>query len=270
MSTTPPGWYDDGNGALRWWDGAQWTEHVHTPEAAPVTEPAPVTAQAPDATAAPQAPTAPAAPQAGYPGAAYPGGAYPGVGQYPAAQDPATAGYPPQTPAPAPKSKLWIVWVVLGGVVLLIIVLLAIFIPLIIGLASSIGTPSVTGGDDDQRAAISAVEQYDDAYDNGDCVEFEQATTPAYREDFGYSDCASFEEQAQYFDEATDDYEMTITGVETVAADEIHVTTSETYLSLQDEDGNTLDTPERVTDDFRYTLVPADGGGWAIDGLDIE
>ena len=31
-NTTPPGWYDDGRGALRWWDGAQWTEHVQTPD----------------------------------------------------------------------------------------------------------------------------------------------------------------------------------------------------------------------------------------------
>lgn len=25
---TPAGWYDDGSGRLRWWDGSQWTEHV--------------------------------------------------------------------------------------------------------------------------------------------------------------------------------------------------------------------------------------------------
>lgn len=33
MTTTPAGWYDDARGALRWWDGAQWTDHVQTPAA---------------------------------------------------------------------------------------------------------------------------------------------------------------------------------------------------------------------------------------------
>lgn len=28
MSTTPAGWYDDGSGSQRWWDGRQWTEHT--------------------------------------------------------------------------------------------------------------------------------------------------------------------------------------------------------------------------------------------------
>ena len=28
-STAPPGWYPDGGGtAMRWWDGARWTEHI--------------------------------------------------------------------------------------------------------------------------------------------------------------------------------------------------------------------------------------------------
>lgn len=25
---TPPGWYDDGHGTQRWWDGSAWTEHT--------------------------------------------------------------------------------------------------------------------------------------------------------------------------------------------------------------------------------------------------
>lgn len=28
MSETPAGWYDDGTGSERYWDGAQWTDHV--------------------------------------------------------------------------------------------------------------------------------------------------------------------------------------------------------------------------------------------------
>jgi hypothetical protein len=34
-SGIPAGWYDDPSGqGLRWWDGNQWTEHVHTAETA--------------------------------------------------------------------------------------------------------------------------------------------------------------------------------------------------------------------------------------------
>jgi len=27
----PAGWYDDGSGRQRWWDGAQWTDHYGQP-----------------------------------------------------------------------------------------------------------------------------------------------------------------------------------------------------------------------------------------------
>jgi hypothetical protein len=37
-SGIPAGWYDDPSGqGLRWWDGEQWTEHVHTAESAAAT-----------------------------------------------------------------------------------------------------------------------------------------------------------------------------------------------------------------------------------------
>ena len=46
--TTPAGWYDDGSGRQRWWDGTQWTEHF-----APLT--------APESSAADEAPAEEAA-----------------------------------------------------------------------------------------------------------------------------------------------------------------------------------------------------------------
>ncbi|MET9493830.1 phospholipid scramblase-related protein [Streptomyces sp. NPDC006552] len=52
-SNTPAGWYPDPQGAaqtLRWWDGAQWTDHTHAQGAAPAQ------AQAPAATPVPQQP----------------------------------------------------------------------------------------------------------------------------------------------------------------------------------------------------------------------
>ncbi|GAA4349184.1 DUF2510 domain-containing protein [Microbacterium rhizosphaerae] len=27
VAAAEPGWYDDGTGAMRWWDGSRWTEH---------------------------------------------------------------------------------------------------------------------------------------------------------------------------------------------------------------------------------------------------
>ncbi|CAH0160192.1 hypothetical protein SRABI76_01016 [Microbacterium oxydans] len=39
--TTPAGWYDDGSGRQRWWDGQQWTEHFAPETAAPIEDAAP-------------------------------------------------------------------------------------------------------------------------------------------------------------------------------------------------------------------------------------
>ncbi|MFV0452905.1 MAG: DUF2510 domain-containing protein [Propioniciclava sp.] len=31
MSDTPSGWYNDGSGTMRWWDGTRWTEQTQGP-----------------------------------------------------------------------------------------------------------------------------------------------------------------------------------------------------------------------------------------------
>ena len=34
MADTQAGWYDDGTGTKRWWDGEAWTDEVQPPEPA--------------------------------------------------------------------------------------------------------------------------------------------------------------------------------------------------------------------------------------------
>jgi len=57
MSAVPAGWYDDGAGGLRWWDGQQWTDRlarVQEITAPAATEPQPVVDQAQPVVAEPQ------------------------------------------------------------------------------------------------------------------------------------------------------------------------------------------------------------------------
>ena len=65
-SNTPAGWYPDPQGTpqtLRWWDGAQWTEHTHAAQAQPPAQ-APAAGQVPPQQQAPAQPQfAPAQPQ---------------------------------------------------------------------------------------------------------------------------------------------------------------------------------------------------------------
>ena len=281
MATTPPGWYDDGRGALRWWDGAQWTEHVQTPDPepsaaedvtggpgqpahpddamdtllAPAIAPAP-TLDSARTDAAPQLPSD-SAPDAdeprsappGYPGG-FPGGAAPS-GAFIAATEPK-------------KSKLWILWVVIGVVLLGIVIVAAVLIPLAIGMFGGSTGSGADAGTDDEAAAVAAVELYDEAWATADCQKFETSTTESFRELSQLPDCETFIAASQGFAETVDDYELTVTSIETVGEDQITVTTSETYTSLVDDQGNPTDEALPYEDSWTYIVVPA-GDGWAID-----
>ncbi len=219
MTTTPPGWYDDGHGANRWWDGTRWTEHVSGTDAAPP---------------APAAPVAPAA-----------------------------------AAAPGPKrSNLWIVWVVVGAVVLVLLIGAAIAIPLLALGASKLGGLAGAGtpADADQKAAVAAVELYDDAWQDADCKAFMASTTEAFRAQAGLADCSAFETEAEGFADAVEDYEVDVTGVRD-AEDAIVVSTTETYTRLVDEGGDPLAEPVDESIDWQYTVV-ADGDDWRIDSLE--
>ncbi|WP_127472951.1 DUF2510 domain-containing protein [Microbacterium sulfonylureivorans] len=279
MATTPPGWYDDGHGGLRWWDGSQWTEHVATPDAE-TDESAPTEA---DILAASDAETAqvaaevdaatalgfgvpPAAGAPEYPAAAthldHPQGAYPGG--YPGTDAPAgafTAATEPRT------SNLWILWVVLGVVMLGIVIAAAVVIPLIfLSLTSGSSQSAVEPSGADQEAAVAAVELYDDAWQDVDCDAYVASTTESFREVSQLPDCEAFTSTASEFAASVEDYDVTVTDIG-VEGDSIVVSTAETYGALFDEDGNPLDPPQPEELEYTYVVVPLDGG-WVIDSID--
>lgn len=91
------GWYDDGTGQVRWWDGDGWTDHVAPASAVPSSTPAAtVSVTREPEPAAPAAPAAAAAPEPLRPGAPDP------VRPSAAAQAAATqAAAPAPSPTPA-------------------------------------------------------------------------------------------------------------------------------------------------------------------------
>jgi len=298
VTTTPPGWYDDGHGAMRWWDGTQWTEHVAQPDPEPSPD-APTEAEIvaaseagvvpgaveahldPADTAATGAPVPAATPDhqayasagAPAPSATAQAGPYAAPGQPSGAPgaDYGALGFGPDVPAGAfvaatepRKSKLWILWLVLGVVLLGIVIAAAVLIPLLLMSAATSGN---AGGSDDERAAVAAVESYDQAWQEADCDAFVSSTTEEFRTASGFVDCETFLADAQRFDDNFEDYELVVDDVVT-EGDQILVTTTESYVALVDESGEPID-PQPGSTVYHYTVVSSDAG-WVIDDLFYE
>jgi len=108
--TTPPGWYPDGDGWERRWDGTGWTDdrrRMAAPPAAP--EPTQVRPAAPPASPPPAGPP-PVVPQP-----------TPSYGQVPPAWSAQPTHPPQQAPATAPRARRTGLWVALGVVLVLLV-----------------------------------------------------------------------------------------------------------------------------------------------------
>jgi len=278
MATTPPGWYDDGHGAMRWWDGTQWTEHVAQPDAETAAD-APTEAEIVAASEAGEAAAAAQVDPAAAAGARLPSPAEtpayqpyattppPADGVFPGFEGSGGGAFTAATEPRQGRSKLWILWLVLGIVLLGIVVALAVLIPLLL-LGNAAGGGSGSAAETaDEKAAVAAVEQYDDAWQNGDCDAFEASTTEQFRAEAAFADCAAFQSEAAAFEASFDDYTVRIDDVVTQDG-AILVTTTESYTALIDAEGNPTDPTEGATV-YHYTIVPV-GDGWAIDQLEYE
>jgi hypothetical protein len=300
MGSMSPGWYDDGHGSMRWWDGAQWTEHVAAPEG-----------RSADAGEQQPAETIPVYQAAGGQQPAETIPVYQGAGDTAAFAAPSAGGYPAHAPVTGPgtdqgafvgaggprKSRVWIVWVVAGVALLGVLIALAIVVPMIfLGLTTGAGSSGVptdeaAGGTSaepaaeepvesdaedsaqppsaaDQQAAADAVESYNEAWLVGDCESYFATTTEQFRGAMETTNCESFALQSRNFAGAVDNYVTTIGDVETVGST-VAVSTTETYTSMYDDDGNQTDGPVDYEDRYEYVLVSADGV-WVIDDVFTE
>lgn len=252
-SSTPPGWYEDGHGALRWWDGAQWTEHTHVPVEATLETPAEAAPETP-AEAAPEIPVAP-------------GGFAP---VYDASPATASSALPPTDAAAGPdaapkRSKIWILFAVLGALVVALVVLAAVFIPrFVVGLLDpSAGRPGTSAeGGSDVRAAEQVVEDYDDAWDDADCASYQATLSPDYLATQAYT-CDEFVQEATVFATSIEDYEVSIVSSRR-DGDTIRIDTVETFTQVLNADGTPLPNPVPGSVAYTYTLIPGDAG-WLID-----
>ena len=254
--SVPAGWYNDGQGQQRYWDGSQWTEHTaplpdETAPAAPVAAPAaPVAPPAPPVAEAPAPPVAPAAP-------APPAAAAPAAPAAPIAAPAAPQSY--AAPAPAKSASKTGLWVGLGAGVVVIGAIAVVLITMLGGGGGGSSTPE------------AAVESFLDAAKDGDCkamvslMKFDEGTD----EGEALEDCESSSD-AGLFGAETESMKFTV-GEATVDGDSatVEVTISmtvdyvkETGYTAEELESFGLPTTEEIEQTMTMRLVK--DGGWKL------
>lgn len=256
MSQTPAGWYDDGRGSVRYWDGSGWTEHV-APAGGGAAGPtfAAGTAGGFKPSVAGSSPSQPGATDQAYTGYTLNGQAY--------------SGGPGGSPAPTGRIPGWLIALIviigLGGITLTVLAANGVFdgatpapTPTVTETETETETPTATetptgtvDGERDPAAAPAeqAVMAFDEAWITADCDAFFATTTSGYRTWGDLGTCEDFEAVATPLSQSN---YVTVIVASWLADDgeSATVTTDETY-----------DSPEggRVTDRVFYTLVLQDG-----------
>lgn len=203
--STPPGWYPDGQGGQRWWDGNRWTEH---------TQPGPGQG-GPAAPQAPQSPQTPPVPGHDAPTQIAPNRAsnYPpqqgyGAPQQPGQQQPygqQPYGAPAQQPYGAPqygapqygapsgggsgRSKTGLILGLVGGLVLLII--------LVLGVGGFVWPGFFSGGDDPKSVADDYLGALADGNFNDACELSSGDAQKKIFDESGATKCSEVEDKFQ-------------------------------------------------------------------------
>jgi hypothetical protein len=261
MTTTSPGWYDDGHGAIRWWDGTAWTEHV---------APRPADHPVPSPTAA----TAPPPAEASIPMEPVPSSLKTG--------EPAAPPDPPHSvpiqPAEPRRSVVWVVWVGLGVILIGVVVAIALLTPVVLaGFAVPSAPPptpsSIPSSDEsaddtlsaaDRQAAIEIVRRHNEAWFTGDCEVYFAMTTEYFRTvTMDTADCDQFAAESQFIAGRILEDDITVDDVLTVDA-AVGVLTTGSYMTAYDKEGSPSEGPGDHPGGYVFILVRSNGG-WVID-----
>lgn len=260
MNTIAPGWYDDGAGSIRWWDGTAWTGHVQ-PQA-------PATGFAAPA----QVPVLPASDAAAAAALAEP---------YPTRDQAAQAQAARQT-QPGRSGTVRLI------AVIAIVVIVALSFASYFAVAALIrntaewvssvpfsegqgggGDSEGQGGGGDSGAESSGpdvmtaveprfervVRDYNIAIETSDCELFERTTSEEFRANpWGYTGCDSFAELTAPLNEGVSDYRIEYEGQYAQSEYVVEVQTTERYLY----DGHEYE------DSFTYEISVQTGGRLAI------
>jgi len=249
MTQAAPGWYPDGSGQLRWWDGTVWTQH--TAPGDPQQQ-----AQQQAAPAAPQ-PTSPAtsgyAGTTGYDGAtAYPGQGATGRPDYAAATSYTgedaytTVGQPGVAWQPAKRRKSPVGWIVAAVVV---------FVLLLVGG----GTVAAVKVFNTVNAPAKTVGRFVDATNAGDCGAATELVTSHGAETFGLSGSDTCRSTDDSGNPAAIRFSARSTNVSGSRA------TVQGPLSMKDATTGTFVTYADVT----FSLVKQDGS-WLLDDAQFD
>lgn len=193
MSAPEPGWYDAGSGEMRWWNGTAWTDAVPPPY---------VQAPAPDAVESGPA-MGERPPRRGkvWIGVAVAAVAIAGVAVVSAILVAQLVRNPAAGPAPEPtESELAAVaaeeadeadsllhpeeWDLVG--------------------------PAVEPANETERAAVAAVELYEQAWETGDCDAYMRSTTTTWRGALYIEDCEAFAQVSASLEDQEDELKLAL------------------------------------------------------------
>jgi len=290
---TPPGWYDDRRGSIRWWDGAAWSEHVVARDASragvqtavvsttsrPV-EPAATPATSPYVLAL-ATPRSKAASPGGVPYTrglprTHDTGAY--VTNYPRSEL-VSAGSATKTR----RSRTWVVSVVLGVLVLGAAIgserisSLTMAEPVVITdsrVPAEVAPEQEPAPDApstaDRQATIDAVKAYAAAVKTNDCSAYFGLTTEHFRSSVGLVDCEAFAQvsAARTARVANDSYHVAMMSIFEEDG-RIFISTTESFRSWTNEAGDETGNPDGYRSHYQYALVRSDVG-WVIDEVRVD